>query len=237
MTASARPPISSSPAHYRVPCAASLRPARSLFPESAAARLAVVGAVALHLLWLLARATALASDRRDALDQVEQLRDVVAVRARQARRERDATTLHQQVVLAAEFAPIYGAFPGLLAAVAGPDAGAVNHASLPVEPPLGLKFREDVLPQPAPDAPLMPFEQPAAAGVPRREVARRGEVLPRHAGLEGEDDAGHHLARISGFSSRMSPVATLLRLRQQRLDALPELVGEDRVGHTAYPFV
>jgi hypothetical protein len=32
-------------------------------------------------------------------------------------------------------------------------------------------------------------------------------------------------------------VAALLRLREQWLDALPQLIGEDRVGHTAYPFV
>src|SRR5215210_715288 len=101
MTASARPPISSSPARCRVPCAASLRPARSPFPERAPVRLAVIGAVALHLLRPLARPPALTPDGRDALDQRQQLRDVVAVRPRQARRERDAAPLDQQVVLAA----------------------------------------------------------------------------------------------------------------------------------------
>jgi hypothetical protein len=115
--------------------------------------LAVIGAVALHLLRLPARAAALAPDGRDALDQVEQLRDVVAVRTRQARRERDAAPFDQQVVLASQLGAIYGTFPGLLAAVTGPDAGAVNNSQLPGEPPRGLQLREDVLPQPAPDAP------------------------------------------------------------------------------------
>ena len=200
-------------------------------------RLAVIGAVALYLVGLPARSPALASDRRDALDQRQQLRDVVAVRTRQARRERDAFPLDQQVVLTTQLAAIYRAFPSFLAAVPGPDAGAIDHGPLPREPPLGLKLREDVLPQPAPDAPRVPFEQSAAAGVTRREVAGRREVLPRHAGLEREDDAGHHRARVGGLPSRVVPVAALLRLRQQRLDALPELFREDRVGHTAYPFV
>ena len=200
-------------------------------------RLAVIGAVALHLLRPAARTPALATDRRDALDQYQQLRDVVAVRPRQTHRERDAAAFNQQVMLAAEFAPVYRAFARLLAPVAGPDAGAVNDGSLPRQSPFGPEFREDALPQPAPDAPRVPFEEPAAAGVARREVARRGQRLPRHPGLEDEDDAGHHPARVSRLSPRVLNVAPLLRLWEQRLDALPQLIGEDRVGHTANSFV
>jgi hypothetical protein len=237
MRANAPRPICSSRARSRARCAASLRPARSLFPERTTVRLTVIGAVALHLVRPLARAAAPAPDRRDTLDQRQQLRDVVSVRPRQTHRERDAFALDQQVVLAAQLGAIYGAFPGLLAAVTSPDAGTVNDGALPREPPLGLKFREDALPQPAPDAPRMPLKQSAAAGMPRREVTRRREVLPRHAGLEGEDDAGHHLARVGRLTPRVPDVTPLLRLREQRLDALPQLLGEDRVGHTVNPFV
>src|SRR5215207_6690796 len=142
MTANALRPIWSCPARSRAACAAWLRPAQSPFPERAPVRLAVIGAVALHLLRPPARPPALAPDGRDTLDQRQQLRDVVAVRPRQTQRERDASALDQQVVLAAEFAPIYGAFAGLLASMTGPDAGTVNHGSLPRELPRGLKFRE-----------------------------------------------------------------------------------------------
>ncbi len=237
MRATAPRPIWSSQARSRARCVASLRPARSPFPERAPVRLAVIGAVALHLLRPPAWASTLATHRRDTLDQVEELRDVVAVRPRQAHRERDAPALHQQVVLAARLGAIHRAFPGLLAAVTRSHAGTVNDGSLPREPPLGPEFREDALPQPAPDAPRVPFEQPAAAGVARGEVARRRQVLPRHAGLESEDDAGHHTARVGRLSPGVLNVAPLLRLRQQRLDAPPQSVGEDRVGHTANPFV
>ena len=184
-------------------------------------RLAVIRAVALHLLRLAARTPSLPSDCRDALDQSQQLRDVVTVRPRQTRRERDAATFYQQVMLAAQFSPIYRAFAGLLAAVTGSDAGTVNDCSLPGEPPLGLKLREDALPQSAPDAPRVPLKESAAAGVTRRKVTRRREVLPRHAGLQDEDDASHHLARISRLAPRVLTAATLFLLRQQRLDALP----------------
>src|SRR5215213_2542140 len=235
MTATAPRPIWSSPARSRARCGAWLRPARSPFPECAPVRLAIIGAVALHLLRLPARPPALASHRRDALDQVEQLRDVMAVRPRQAHRERDAAPFDQQVVLAAQLGAIHGAFPGLLAAVTGSDAGTVNYASFPVEFSLRLKFGQDALPQPPPDAPRVPFEQSAAAGVARREVARRREVLPRHPGLQDEDDAGHHSARVGRLAPRVLDVAPLLRLRQQRLDALPQLIGEDRVRHKATP--
>src|ERR1043165_3678641 len=208
MRANARPPIWSSPDRCRAACAAWLRPARSPFPERPPVRLAVIGAVAPHLL-----------------------------RPRQTHRERDAAAFNQQVMLAAEFAPVYRAFARLLAPVAGPDSGAVNDGSLPRQSPFGPEFREDALPQPAPDAPRVPFEEPAAAGVARREVARRGQRLPRHPGLEDEDDAGHHPARVSRLSPRVLNVAPLLRLWEQRLDALPQLIGEDRVGHTANSFV
>lgn len=177
MRATARPPISFSPARFRARCAASLRPVRSPFSERVPVWLAIIGAVALHLVRLLARSPALASDGWDTPDQRQQLRDVVAVRPRQSCREWDASAIYQQVMLAAQFAPIYRAFAGLLAPVTGSDAGAVNHGSPPREPPLGLEFREDALPQPAPDAPSVPFKQPAAAGMPRREVARRGRLF------------------------------------------------------------
>src|ERR1700754_4365744 len=136
MRANAPRPIGFSPARSRARCAVWLRLARSLFPERAPVRLAVVGAVTLHLLRPAARVPALASDGRDALDQSQQLRDVVAVRARQARREWDAFGLDQQVVLTAQLSAIHRAFAGLLAPVAGPDAGAIDHGSLPGEPPL-----------------------------------------------------------------------------------------------------
>jgi len=237
MRANAPPPIWSSPTRSRARCAAWLRPARSPFPERAPVRRAVVGTVALHLLRPLARSPAFPFDRRDALDQSQQLRDVVAVRSRQARRKRDTFPLDQQVMLTPQLGAIYRAFPGLLTAVTGSHAGAVNDRSLPRESPLGTQFREDVLPQPAPDAARMPFEESAPAGVTRREVARRREILPRHPGLEGEDDTSHHLARVGRLAPGVLDVAPFLRLRQQRLDALPQLVGEDRVGHTAYTFV
>src|SRR5215204_1608874 len=139
MRANAPPPTGSSRVRSRAACAAWLRPARSPFPERTPVRLAVIGAVALHLLRLLARASALAPDGRDVLDQSQQLRDVVAVRTRQARRERDALPFDQQVVLASQLGAIYGTFPGLLAAVTGSDAGAVNNSPLPGEPPLDRK--------------------------------------------------------------------------------------------------
>src|SRR5438105_8331273 len=178
MTANAPPPICSFPARSRARCAASLRPARSPFPERAPMRLAVIRPITLQLVGSPARSPALAPDRRDTLHQRQQLRDVMAVRPRQTHRERDAPTLHQEVVLAAQFAPIYRAFPGLLTAVTGSHTGTVNHTPLPGELPRGLKFREDALPQPMPDAPRVPLAESAAAGMPRREVARRGEAFP-----------------------------------------------------------
>lgn len=75
-------------------------------------RLAVIRPVALQLLRSAARVSAPALDRRDTLHQRQQLRDVVAVRARQTQRERGAVALHQQMMFAAQFASIYRTFAG-----------------------------------------------------------------------------------------------------------------------------
>src|SRR5436309_1007131 len=115
MTANARRPICFFPTRSRAPCAASLRPARPPFSERTPMRLAVIRPITLQLLRPPARASAPALDRRDTLHQRQQLRDVVAVRPRQTHGEWDAPALHQQMMLAPQFAPIYWAFAGLLA--------------------------------------------------------------------------------------------------------------------------
>ena len=237
MRANAPPPTWSSRARCRAARAAWLRPARSPLPERAPARLAVVGAGASHLPRLPARAAALAPAGRDALDQRQQVRDVGAVRARQARRAREAAPCDRQVALASRPGAPRGTSPGLRAAVTGSDAGTVNDGPLPGGPPPGLRPRAGVWPQPVPGAPRVPLERSAAAGLSRGEVARRGERLPRPAGLQDEGEAGPYLPRGGRLSSRVPDVAALLRLRQRRLDAVPQSVGEERVSRTAHTFV
>ena len=69
------------------------------FPELAAVFVVVVAAVGEQAVGALARPAELAANRPDAVDQGQQLGDVVAVAAGQADRERDSGRVGQQVVL------------------------------------------------------------------------------------------------------------------------------------------
>lgn len=71
----------------------------------------------------------------------------------------------------------------------------------------------------------------------------QGLTREQRAELLAEADRREHETRLclkspadlSRLSPRVLDVASLLRLRQQRLDALPQAVGEDRVGHQTTP--
>ncbi len=149
-----------------VPCCAWLRAARSLFFEHSAMWFAIIGAIPLHSFRLLARASTLAANRWDTLHQVHQLCDVMPISSGQGSREWDALSLDQQMMLAPQFAPIRGVFADFLAPVTRSHTGTVNDTPLPIKLPLGLKLRENALPQPTPNAPLIPFEESAATGMP-----------------------------------------------------------------------
>src|SRR5262249_32202112 len=56
------------------------------------------------------------------------------------------------------------------------------------------------------------------------------EVFPRDAGLEDEEDAGEGLAIAHGLAAGVAEAARLGG-RQQRLDDLPQLIGDERLGH------
>lgn len=88
--------------------------------------LVVIAAVGIQVLGATQRLAALAADRRDGLDQRDQLGDVVAVAAGGGRGERDAVRLDDQVVLAAGLAPVHRAGLRPAARRAAARAGAAR---------------------------------------------------------------------------------------------------------------
>src|SRR5215216_2194710 len=56
-----------------------------------------------------------ADDRRDRVDQREQLRRIVGVSGREPNRQRDAVAIHDEVVLRSSFAPVNGVTAGAFA--------------------------------------------------------------------------------------------------------------------------
>ena len=89
------------------------------FAQALSVRLGTVAAVTLNNLRFAQRTSALSSNGRNCLDQRIELRDVVAIRSRQEDRERDALRVDDEVVLAAELAPVRwvrtGFFPASIA--------------------------------------------------------------------------------------------------------------------------
>jgi hypothetical protein len=75
-------------------------------PDEPPVLIVVVAAVGDQRPWSASWATDPAADGRHSVEQLEQLRDVVAVAAGERPRERDTAAVYEQVVLAAATAPV-----------------------------------------------------------------------------------------------------------------------------------
>ena len=74
----------------------------------------VVAAVGVDPAWLAAWVADHAADRRDGVDERDQLGDVVAVRAGECDSQRDSARVGDQVMLGTEFAAVDRAWPGMV---------------------------------------------------------------------------------------------------------------------------
>ncbi len=81
--------------------------------KSAAMRVGIVATVGVDDLGLAKRSAASAANRRDRVDQRQQLRDIVAVRAGQDRANRNAVRVYEDVVFGPWSCAIGGVWPGL----------------------------------------------------------------------------------------------------------------------------
>jgi hypothetical protein len=79
--------------------------------KSAAMRIRIVATVGVDDLGLAERSAACAANRRDSVDQRQQLRDIVAVRAGQDRADRNAVRVYEDVVLGPWSCAIRGVWP------------------------------------------------------------------------------------------------------------------------------
>ena len=80
--------------------------------------------------------------------------------------------------------------------------------------------------EPFPDAGLLPVTQAPPTGRAAPAAEFRGQHLPGNPALEDEDDAGQGGA-VGDTGS--SPLGFGWLLRQERLDGLPEVVGDQGV--------
>lgn len=77
----------------------------------AAMRIGIVATVRIEDFGLAKRSAACASNRRDSVDQRQQLRDIVAIRAGQDRADRNTVCVYEDVVLGPWSCSIRGAWP------------------------------------------------------------------------------------------------------------------------------
>ncbi|SEF14325.1 hypothetical protein SAMN02787142_8283 [Burkholderia sp. WP9] len=85
--------------------------------KSAAMRVGVVAAVGVDDLGLAKRSAAHASNRRDGVDQRQQLRDIVAIRAGQDDADRNAVRVYEDVVFRSWSCAIGGVWPSFWPAI------------------------------------------------------------------------------------------------------------------------
>ena len=187
----------------------------------------VVGLVGVQLGRALAgpaRFAPRADDRRDRVDQGEQLGRIVGVGGREADGQRDAVAVHDQVVLGAGLAAVGRVRAGLLAPLLARTLRLSSARPAPVDGGLVAQPVQEPFVQLLPDAGRLPVAQPAPAGRAAAAAQLLGQQPPRAAGPEDEDDAGE------GGAVRDAGAAALgLRrlLGQERFDGLPEVVGDE----------
>ena len=84
-------------------------------PDEAPVLVVVVAAIGEQGLWSSTRPAGATPNGRDAVEQFEQLGDVVAVRCRQRPGQRETAAVYEEVVLAAAPAPVDRAWAGFRA--------------------------------------------------------------------------------------------------------------------------
>src|SRR5262249_39608391 len=119
---------------------------------------------------------------------------------------------------------------GFLTPAPCPDERAIHSRPRPVNPVRPLQLRQQDLMETLPDAGAIPRLEPAAAATAGAATHLTRQVLPADAGVQDEHDAGQSLAVGQRLAAGVAEAAWLGR-RQQRLDALPQGIGQQWRGH------
>lgn len=139
--------------------------------------------------------------------------------------QRTAHGIDKNVNLRAQLATIWGIWACFLTAARRLWRCAVNQRAGPGDRVGAVELSQqhlvELLEHPVPVPPL----EPTKAGHPGAIPQLGGQLSPRDAGAQHEDDTGENVAVVQGLAARTSCSPTS-RLGQQRADSLPEVVGE-----------
>lgn len=198
-------------------------------PQPAPVPLGVVASVSQQSLRTPARASTLTAYRRHSAHQAVQLRGVVTVGRRDMLGQRHALSVGNDVVFAAPFAPIHGAWSCLLSCMDGTHRRRVDHSTSPVDTVRTAQPRQQLSMQPVPHARGLPVAKaPPACHAAYAHLD--WQVLPLDAGLEHKDNAREATPWVCRLAPRVVP-APWFRRGQQRLNHCPEFVVDERPCH------
>jgi len=183
------------------------------------------------MIWPKARSAPLSSDVRNFVEQGQQLGNIVTVCLGQNAGQWDAVGIGEHMVFASQFAPIRGIWAGFCASAGCAHRGAIHEGAIPIDLVSCLEFRKQVFENALPNACFLPLPEVAPARLSAGEIAGRRKPAPGNARAENEEDTGKHPARLGWFSSSEPHMSVLLRLRDQRFQAIPEIVRQNGTGH------
>lgn len=200
-------------------------------PQQAAVLVEVVAAVGEQALWPVAGSPAQPTDRRDCVQQGDQLRDIVPVSAGQWRRPagcRVGRRSHGAWSRAwrdrrarARHAPPFER----------PEVGAVDRAVVHLQQSRHPQLDQQRLVKLGPDSGFGPVPQPTPAGDPRTTHHLAGDVAPGHTLAQDVDDAGQRNPVRDPKSPRVAVLSFRVG-RRQRGYALPQLIRDKVDGHS-----
>ena len=181
----------------------------------------IVSFVGMKLCRASTPATASLPDRLDGVENLVQRNRIVLVGRREHRRRQgDAVSIDDEVVLRAEFAAIRGVAARLLATSLGAYRPGVGRNTRPVDAALVPEVVQDDVQNAIPDAGLLPIAQAAPAGHPAAAAHFLRQVFPRDACLEDKQDARKRFA----IRQRLAPVRLGPLGWEQRFDYVPQVV-------------
>jgi hypothetical protein len=158
---------------------------------------------------------------RDGVHGLQRRLLIVAVGPGHHQPQRRASLVTDDMALAPQFGPIRRVLVGFRAAQWGLRRGTIQRLPEPQDAPLVVILAEQQAPQPGEDASAPPLLKAAMQGRTRPELL--GRVLPLRAGAQHVEDAVEDGAVGEGGAARR---ARLLLLAQERLDLLPQRVGD-----------
>ena len=155
----------------------------------------------------------------------DDLGDIVCMGSRDRDGQRDALGINKDVDLRASLAASRGIRPCFLAAAGCLRCRAVDQCARPVDLVRPVELSQENLVEFLKHPCSVPRLEPTKTGHPGAAPQLRGHLAPRDAGPPHEDNSGQDLAVLDGFAARLT-VPPSTRLRQQRPDSLPQIVGD-----------